>query len=100
MAGPVLLWALRACDRSVNAFNPISQPSPSSLQFKRLWPEEFAWLSPPYEYEDTLIPIDILTGSDDLRLALQETINSDIVSQLAQLDTSTWWDEVHDCLLY
>jgi uncharacterized protein YbbC (DUF1343 family) len=67
---------------------------------KRLWPEEFAWLSPPYEYEDTLIPIDILTGSDDLRLALQKTINSDIVSQLAQLDASTWWDEVHDCLLY
>jgi uncharacterized protein YbbC (DUF1343 family) len=32
-----------------------------------LYPAEFAWKEPPYEYEDILLPIDILSGSDLLR---------------------------------
>jgi uncharacterized protein YbbC (DUF1343 family) len=32
-----------------------------------LSPMEFAWKEPPYEYENTLLPIDILAGSDLLR---------------------------------
>jgi uncharacterized protein YbbC (DUF1343 family) len=35
----------------------------------RLWPEQFAWLPPPYEYEREKMPIDILFGSAKLRTA-------------------------------
>jgi uncharacterized protein YbbC (DUF1343 family) len=36
-----------------------------------LWPDEFQWLAPPYEYEKNLMPIDIISGSDQLRLSIQ-----------------------------
>ena len=37
--------------------------------FRRAGPEQFAWRPPPYEYEHTKPPIDILFGSDRLRTA-------------------------------
>jgi uncharacterized protein YbbC (DUF1343 family) len=39
-----------------------------------LYPAEFAWKEPPYEYEDTLLPIDILSGSDLLRKDIERGI--------------------------
>jgi uncharacterized protein YbbC (DUF1343 family) len=35
--------------------------------FRNASPADFAWRQPPYEYEHTLPPIDILYGSADLR---------------------------------
>ena len=32
-----------------------------------LYPDEFRLLDPPYEYEDKLAPIDIISGNDALR---------------------------------
>jgi uncharacterized protein YbbC (DUF1343 family) len=47
------------------------RPHRTTLQLlaaiKRLWPHEFAWCPPPYEYETEKIPIDILSGSSQLR---------------------------------
>ena len=39
---------------------------------RRLWPDDFAWTSPPYEYEQEKPPIDILTGGPQVR----ETIDA------------------------
>ncbi len=36
-----------------------------------LWPEDFAWRQPPYEYEEEKLPIDILAGGDILRRELE-----------------------------
>jgi len=33
----------------------------------KLWPNEFAWLPPPYEYEREKMPVDVLSGSSGLR---------------------------------
>ena len=35
------------------------------------WPDDFQLLPPPYEYETKKMPIDILYGKADLRLAMQ-----------------------------
>lgn len=47
------------------------QPYRTSLHLlaaiKGLWPREFAWRPPPYEYEYQRWPIDILSGSSALR---------------------------------
>ena len=40
-------------------------------QARRLWPAEFAWRQPPYEYELERLPIDILGGSPDLREGIE-----------------------------
>jgi uncharacterized protein YbbC (DUF1343 family) len=36
----------------------------------RLWPNDFAWRDPPYEYESVRMPIDIITGSDRVRTGI------------------------------
>jgi uncharacterized protein YbbC (DUF1343 family) len=39
---------------------------------KELYPEEFQWRRPPYEYETEKLPIDILSGSTMLRQFIEE----------------------------
>jgi uncharacterized protein YbbC (DUF1343 family) len=38
---------------------------------RRLYPKQFAWRPPPYEYEMEKLPFDILCGDDRVRLALE-----------------------------
>jgi uncharacterized protein YbbC (DUF1343 family) len=37
-----------------------------------LWPQDFSWRPPPYEYEFEKLPIDIITGDEDIRKGLEE----------------------------
>ena len=46
------------------------------MAIKRLWPSSFEWLPPPYEYERQRMPIDILSGSEELRLRIDGLPNS------------------------
>lgn len=39
---------------------------------RQLYPEDFVWLDPPYEYEEKLLPIDILLGVGGLREAIEQ----------------------------
>ena len=39
-------------------------------EFRRQDPARFAWQQPPYEYEHDKQPIDVLYGSDQLRLTI------------------------------
>ena len=52
----------------------------------------FAWLPPPYEYEQHKMPIDILFGSTKLRerLASPARIQSDEVADLCTFDDGAW----------
>jgi uncharacterized protein YbbC (DUF1343 family) len=36
------------------------------------WPDQFSWLHPPYEYEFEKLPIDIITGDEEIRKGLEE----------------------------
>lgn len=38
----------------------------------RLWPDEFQWQQPPYEYETDRLPIDVLTGGETWRQAVEQ----------------------------
>ena len=40
-------------------------------QIRRLWPEDFGWRPPPYEYELERLPIDILAGSPGIREGIE-----------------------------
>jgi uncharacterized protein YbbC (DUF1343 family) len=37
--------------------------------------KRFAWRDPPYEYERVKLPIDILAGSDRVRLAIEQGVS-------------------------
>ncbi len=59
---------LHVTDRS--AFRPVRTAVELMAEFRRQEPARFAWREPPYEYEHDKQPIDILYGSDRLRVAL------------------------------
>ena len=43
---------------------------------RELYPEQFAWRQPPYEYETERLPIDLLTGDAAIRLGLERGLNA------------------------
>ncbi len=49
------------------AFRPIATAIAVLSAAKKLAPQDFAWKPPPYEYEERLLPIDILAGGPWLR---------------------------------
>ncbi len=56
-------------DREV--FRPVACYTAIIAAVARLWPAQFAWKRPPYEYETEKLPIDILTGGTLWREAVE-----------------------------
>lgn len=71
-------WAGRTCGGLfIHILDPdLYRPLETAVAFiasiKELWPEEFRWRKPPYEYEMEKMPVDIIMGSDSLRKMLSE----------------------------
>ena len=59
------------------AFQPVRTAVEVLRAARALAPADFAWRPPPYEYEETLPPIDILWGHDGLRLGLDAGAGAD-----------------------
>ncbi|MCI0358964.1 MAG: DUF1343 domain-containing protein [Planctomycetaceae bacterium] len=59
---------------------------------RKLYPRDFAWLPPPYEYEHINLPIDILFGSPRLRerLANSEPLVPAEIGELTAFDQAAW----------
>ena len=54
------------------AFKPFLTGLAILLACLQLYPKQFAWRQPPYEYEYVKLPIDILLGTDSIRKMLEE----------------------------
>jgi uncharacterized protein YbbC (DUF1343 family) len=65
-----------------------------------MYPRQFRWNAPPYEYETKLAPIDILYGSDRLRRAVSDCLPSELASELTKADVDTWRRQCDGLLLY
>ncbi|MDX9714458.1 MAG: DUF1343 domain-containing protein [Dissulfurispiraceae bacterium] len=68
-----------------NRFRPFKTAVAILKAVHDLWPESFAWKQPPYEYEDRKLPIDILSGTDRIRCAIESGADLD--------ETETWWQQ-------
>jgi uncharacterized protein YbbC (DUF1343 family) len=55
-----------------------------------LYPNEFKWKEPPYEYETVKMPIDILAGSGRLRNYIEKGVSLNNMEK--------WWSE--ECFLF
>ncbi len=55
-------------------FRPVATYVALLAAVRSLWPEDFAWRQPPYEYELSKLPIDILAGGPQLRRAVEAGI--------------------------
>ncbi len=70
-------WATRQCRGfQIHVTNP-NKYKPYELSLKllqaviRLHPNQFKWKSPPYEYEFTMLPIDLIIGDQDIRRRIE-----------------------------
>ena len=70
---------IHVTDRS--AFRPVLTGAALIQMFRRANPEQFAWRQPPYEYEHTKLPIDILAGSDRLRRQIESNIPPQTIAE-------------------
>ncbi len=61
-------FQLHVTDRP--AFKPYYTTLALLSVIRRLYPEQFAWRQPPYEYETERLPIDLLTGDAAIREGL------------------------------
>ncbi len=76
---------------SVDSFMPFRLVSLAFKAVRLLYPDYNLWIQPPYEYEEKLMPIDILSGSSFLREWVDDNNASvaDLESELSK-DESAW----------
>ncbi|MGC8718803.1 MAG: exo-beta-N-acetylmuramidase NamZ family protein, partial [Thermodesulforhabdaceae bacterium] len=65
-----------------------------------LYPNDFRWLDPPYEYEWEKRPIDILIGSSRIRKALEAGVKIDELEFKWQVEVEEYLQRREDVLLY
>ena len=66
-----------------------------------LYGKDFSWKSPPYEYEENLIPIDILAGTDRLRKDMEAGTSLDSMDLLSDSEIRAFNKDIRKrCLLY
>ena len=69
-------------------------------QFRRAGIADFAWREPPYEYEYEKLPIDILSGSSRLRLALEAGVSPHALAEEWRADVAPFLSVRERFLLY
>jgi len=89
---------LHVSDR--HAFQPVRTAVEVLVAARALAPADFAWREPPYEYEETLPPIDVLWGHDGLRTAIDAGADADAVMEGTPEETAAFAAEVEPWLVY
>ena len=67
---------------------------------RSLYPDEFAWSNPPYEYEFEKLPIDILAGSPRFRQAVEEDLPWAYVADQWHTNETAFAEERRKHLIY
>ncbi len=67
---------------------------------RELAPQEFGWSEPPYEYEEDLMPIDMLWGHDGLRNGIDDGATVDEILEGVQEGLDAFGQSVTSFLMY
>ena len=62
------------------AFRPVATAVALLAAVRRAHPDRFAWSDPPYEYEYDRLPIDLISGTDAVRLAVDEGADAEAIA--------------------
>ena len=81
------------------AFRPYRTTLALLRAIQELWPVESRWRQPPYEYENELMPIDILTGGSAAREWIEAQGPWTKLDELSNAPDA-WWPSVRKFLLY
>ncbi|MCD6293090.1 MAG: DUF1343 domain-containing protein [Deltaproteobacteria bacterium] len=66
----------------------------------RFYPDDFSWLTPPYEYEYEKLPIDILTGDPTIRQALENDTDLDLLQKSWEDGLGEFYDQRSNVISY
>jgi uncharacterized protein YbbC (DUF1343 family) len=66
----------------------------------QVWPDQFSWRPPPYEYEFEKLPIDIITGDEGIRKGLEEGRDLDEMEKSWQAELVGFLTKRKQHLLY
>ncbi len=66
----------------------------------KLYPDNFAWLAPPYEYEYEKLPIDILTGDPLIRKALESSGDLDHLKESWKDSLEVFYEQRTNAIIY
>ena len=67
---------------------------------RELYPEQFAWRQPPYEYENERLPFDLLTGDDLIRRGLENGLTAAELEAAWEDDLNRFMEVRQEFLLY
>ncbi len=67
---------------------------------RELWPADFRWLEPPYEYETSKPPIDILAGGTWLRDGVDAGNPPGVMVDAQEMELDEFAGRVRECLHY
>jgi uncharacterized protein YbbC (DUF1343 family) len=99
-------WAGRTCDgvqihvTDRGRFKPFLTTLALIAVARRSAPTSFAWKRPPYEFEHHRLPIDILCGTDKIRLAIEGGVSLTRIEQRWQTALTHWKRRRAPALLY
>ena len=89
-------WAGKLCDgvqvhvTDARCFKPFLTGLAEIAIARRLAPRGFAWRRPPYEFEKKKMPIDILCGTDRIRLAIENGTPLPAIERAWQRELERW----------
>jgi uncharacterized protein YbbC (DUF1343 family) len=89
---------LHVTDR--RAFRPVRAAVELLRSARAMAPRDFGWRPPPYEYEERLMPVDILWGSEGLRTGVDGGEDTDRIMDGAEQACDAFRREVEPVLLY
>lgn len=82
------------------AFKPVRTAVEILAAARHLAPRRFGWRKPPYEYEETLPPIDILWGHDGLRTGIDAGADAGEIMEGTEAEVEDFTLHVAPHLLY
>jgi len=65
-----------------------------------LWPREFCWRQPPYEYEEERLPLDILAGGPQLRQDIEAGVSPFEIARHWHKELATFAADIQEFLHY
>jgi uncharacterized protein YbbC (DUF1343 family) len=83
-----------------DTFRPVLASAALLREFRRANPERFAWRQPPYEYEQEKMPIDILSGSSELRRQIDAGTDLLTIAESWDADSTSFLQDREQFLLY
>ncbi|MDW7773438.1 MAG: DUF1343 domain-containing protein [Desulfobulbaceae bacterium] len=99
-------WAGRTCSgfhihvTDCHSFRPYRTSLALLQAVLTLYPDDFAYKEPPYEYEFTRMPIDLILGDREMRLSLEAGADIEELERSWQEDLAQFIDRRNSVLLY